>query len=287
MKTNIPYALTIAGSDSGGGAGIQQDIRVFSELKVFASSVITALTAQNSLGVQAVEAVEAGFVRAQLSAVMDDMAPRFIKTGMLVNAAIIRETASVLSLQSGITLVIDTVMLSKNAKPLIDREGVESMISHLFPLATLITPNIPEAEALTNMTIATISDMERAAGEIQKLSGGDAAVLIKGGHLAGDRTVDILLHDGEMTLFQKGRIANRHTHGTGCTLSSAITGLMALGYSLKGACDIGISLVGEAIKNACPMGRGTGVLNISSWRETELFRKIFSVDKPDIQGEPC
>lgn len=270
---NRPYALTIAGSDSGGGAGIQQDIRVLGALDVFASSVITALTAQNSRGVKAVMAVDPDFVRAQLQAVMDDIEPRFIKTGMLVNEAVTATVIGILAGHPGIVLVVDTVMLSKNGKVLLDNEGVQAMRLMLFPQAALITPNIPEAEALTGLKIKSIEEMETAAKRLHEESAG-AAVLVKGGHLPGPETVDCLVHEGKTKHFSSKRIDTPHTHGTGCTLSSAITALLAHGIPLEDACEKGIALTRKAIENAYPMGGGTGVLDISCWKETDIVQAI-------------
>ena len=270
---NRPYALTIAGSDSGGGAGIQQDIRVFGALDVFASSVITALTAQNSYGVKSVMTVKPGFVKSQLKAVMHDIEPRFIKTGMLVNEAVTATVGGFLLNHPGIVLVVDTVMFSKNGKTLLDDEGVQAMRLLLFPQASLITPNIPEAEAITGMKIKSTEDMEAAAMRIHEEAAG-ASVLVKGGHLPGPETVDCLVHEGKTRHFSSKRIDTPHTHGTGCTLSSAITALLAHGIPLEDACEKGIALTRKAIENAYPMGGGTGVLDISCWKETDIVQAI-------------
>ena len=265
----IPRALTIAGSDSGGGAGIQQDIRVFSALGVYASSVITALTAQNSLGVQAVSPVEPEFVKKQLAAVMEDIAPGYVKTGMLLTAGVVERVSRVLSGYPETVLVIDTVMLSKNGTVLLEPDGVTAMRDLLFPAATLITPNIPEAELLTDSAIRSVDDMKLAARRLCEIAGGRAAVLLKGGHLPGSEAVDCLFHRGRFRLFQADRVDTPHTHGTGCTLSSAITALLALGYSLEDACEKGIMLTRLAIKKAFPLGRGIGPLNVFSWKRAD------------------
>ncbi len=266
----IPRALTIAGSDSGGGAGIQQDIRVFTALGVFASSVITALTAQNSLGVQAVEPVEPVFIEKQLSAVMEDIRPVFIKTGMLLNAPVVRAVHTVLSQFPDVVLVIDTVMLSKNRTVLLDADGVKAMKELLFPRATLITPNIPEAEELLDTTILTTDDMKEAARSLQKMAGRNVSGLLKGGHLPGDKVVDCLLHADHFQLFPGKRILTRHTHGTGCTLSSAVTALLSRGFPMDSACFHAVELTKIAIKNAVPTGMGTGPLNVFSWHGDKM-----------------
>ena len=261
-REHIPHVLTIAGSDSGGGAGIQQDIRVFTTLGVYASSVITALTAQNSLGVHAVEPVDPLFIEKQLLAVMQDMSPDFVKTGMLLNAPAVLAVSRVLRLFPEISLVTDTVMLSKNGAVLLDDHGIEIMCKKLFPMALLITPNIPEAEKLLSVEIRDVNDMQEAARKLAVLAEGHASVLLKGGHLPGEETVDVLFHKGEFSFYGSKRINTIHTHGTGCTLSSAITALLAHGFPMKVACGRAIEYTRYAIRNAFPLGRGTGPLNI-------------------------
>jgi len=262
----IPSALTIAGSDSGGGAGIQQDIRVFTALGVYGSSVITALTAQNSLGVHAVMPVDPAFVEKQLKVVMEDMRPGFVKTGMLLNAPVVEAVAGVLSSYPETVIVIDTVMLSKNGTVLLDSGGVAAMTELLFPLSTLVTPNIPEAGMLAGFSIESEDDLKKAAAKISEIAGGKAAVLLKGGHLPGSEAVDCLFNSGGFRLFHGKRVETRHTHGTGCTLSAAITALLSRGFALEHACEQGIRLTKLAISRAFAMGRGTGPLNVFAWK---------------------
>ncbi len=263
-------ALTIAGSDSGGGAGIQQDIRVFTALGVYASAVITALTAQNSLGVHAVEPVNSRFVAKQLRVVMEDIRPGFIKTGMLVGADTVRAVHEVLRRYPDIRLVIDTVMLSKNGTVLMDDAGVEAMRELLFPIATLITPNIPEAEKLLNTKIRTVDEMKEAAGLLRRTAGDSPAVLLKGGHMAGPETIDCLCTAEGCELFPAKRIKTHHTHGTGCTLSSAITALLSSGLSIRDACAEAIRLTRIAIDRAFAIGSGAGPLNVFAWAGTRV-----------------
>ncbi len=263
-------ALTIAGSDSGGGAGIQQDIRVFTALGVYASAVITALTAQNSLGVHAVEPVDSHFVEKQLSVVMEDIRPGFVKTGMLVGADTVRAVHRVLWRYPDIRLVIDTVMLSKNGSVLIDDAGVDAMRELLFPIATLITPNIPEAEKLLNTNIRTVDEMKEAAGLLRRTAGDNVAILLKGGHMAGHETIDCLCTVEGCELFPAKRIKTHHTHGTGCTLSSAITALLSMGLSLRDACAEAIRLTRMAIERSFAIGNGAGPLNVFAWAGTHI-----------------
>ncbi len=260
-----PVALAIAGSDSGGGAGIQQDIRVFTCLGVFGASVITAITAQNSLGVHEARAVEPGLVARQLQVVMDDISPGFIKCGMLANSAVVKAISSVLSGFPQRHLVLDTVILSKNGATLLDPGGIEALKENLFPMATLITPNVPEAALLAGTSIDNERDAVRTATILREKAGNKTAILLKGGHLKGAEAVDILVDSSGVSYFRHPRIDTRHTHGTGCTLSSAITALLARGHALKEACRTGIQLTQHAIENAFPLGSGTGPLNPFCW----------------------
>ena len=236
MQTNKQHyrvALTIAGSDSGGGAGIQADLKTFAALGVYGSSCVTALTAQNTLGVTDIEAVSQSFMRAQLEAVFSDLRPDAVKTGMLHNKTIIEEVYLAIDKYRPPFLVIDPVMVSTSGSRLIDSEASTEMARLLFPKATLITPNIHEAEAISGIKIASEADMKTAARWLINETGA-RAVLLKGGHLNGSESVDILMtrEQNRSARLAMPYINTRNTHGTGCTLSAAITAYLALGYDL-------------------------------------------------------
>jgi hydroxymethylpyrimidine/phosphomethylpyrimidine kinase len=235
----IPIALTIAGSDSGGGAGIQADLKTFSALRVFGTSAITALTAQNTQGVFAVHAPPPEFVAAQIRAVLDDMAVGAIKLGMLFSAPIITAVADVLDRHPEIPVVLDPVMIATSGDPLIEPEAVATMVRRLFPRAQLITPNLAEAAQLAGLPRAVnLAEME-AQGE-GLLGMGAQAVLVKGGHAEGAEAIDLLLTRGSTTRgstrrFSAPRVTTENTHGTGCTLSAAIAAGLARGFLLDEA----------------------------------------------------
>ncbi|OAG27611.1 bifunctional hydroxymethylpyrimidine kinase/phosphomethylpyrimidine kinase [Thermodesulfatator autotrophicus] len=248
---------TIAGSDPSGGAGLQTDLRVFSLLGAFGQTVITALTVQNSLGVKDWMAVPADMVKAQLEALFEDLPPMAIKTGMLANAAIIKAIADVLrKCQS--PLVIDPVMLAKSGDPLLEEEAVSALIEELFPLATVITPNLPEAEFILQ---EKITDIPQALKKLKKL--GPRAVIIKGGHRGEDEATDYL-YDGEnIFTFSAKRIKGKIGHGTGCTFSAAITVGLAKGLSLPKATQMAKDFVTLGLEAACiaPLGKGVSPLD--------------------------
>lgn len=254
----IPNVLTIAGSDSGGGAGIQADLKTFSALGAFGASAITALTAQNTHGVTAVHAPPAEFMTAQLDAVFGDLRIDAVKLGMLANADIVRAVAAALRRYRPRYVVLDTVMISKSGHALLQPEAVAALRDELLPLASVITPNLPEAAALLGQAEAHDEDGMRAqAAALRAL--GAPGVLIKGGHLAGEESPDWLFDaDGEYRL-SAPRVSTRHTHGTGCTLSAAIAALLPqsndLREAVRGAKDY---LVG-ALKNADRLSVGTGI----------------------------
>jgi hydroxymethylpyrimidine/phosphomethylpyrimidine kinase len=254
-------AMTIAGSDSGGGAGIQADLKTFHAHGVFGTSVITALTAQNTLGVSAIHALPPRFVVAQYTQVMDDLGAQAAKTGMLANARIVKALGRALRERPIPRLVVDPVMISKAGSPLLEPEAVSALIEHILPLAAVITPNLHEAAALTGaQVIRDLEGMALAAERIRRL--GPQAVLVKGGHLpAEDEAVD-LLYDGSKTLeFRSERLDQRHTHGTGCTYSAAITAGLARGLPLVDAVRRAKAYITEAIRTAPGLGRGVGPLN--------------------------
>jgi hydroxymethylpyrimidine/phosphomethylpyrimidine kinase len=253
MKT----ALSIAGTDPSGGAGLHADLKTFEAHGVYGMGAITAIVAQNTLGVTAVEPASAAIVRAQLDAVFGDIVPDAVKIGMLPNADVIAAVAGSLLAWKARNVVIDTVMVSSSGHRLLDSGAERDLVRALFPLARVITPNIPEAEALTGIAIASRADMSRAAKALSALTG--AAILLKGGHLA-DGADDLLLLDGNETWFTAPHMDTRHTHGTGCTLSSAIASNLALGLPVTEAVERAKAYVTRAILYAPRLGKGHGPL---------------------------
>jgi len=253
-------ALTIAGSDSGGGAGIQADLKTFQELSVYGMSAITAITAQNTLGVQGVFPLSTDAIAMQLDSIGSDLAPDAVKTGMLFSEEIIRIVADKVRHYHWPNLVIDPVMVAKGGSPLLQQEAVQSVITHLLPLALVTTPNLPEAEILTGMSIRTLRDREEAAKIIVQM--GSQYVVMKGGHDASTDQVVDLLYDGENYVYMENiRIETRHTHGTGCTYSAAITAELAKGKSVLEAVQIAKSFIQSAIEDQLGMGSGHGPTN--------------------------
>ncbi len=252
--------LIVAGSDSGGGAGIQADIKTVTALGGYAATAITALTAQNTLGVFGVEPVAPGFVRRQMEAVLDDIGADCIKTGMLHDAAIIAAVADCLAAMApDVPLVVDPVMLATSGARLLDPAAVVALRERLIARATVLTPNIPEAEALLGRRIAGVADMEPAAAALRAL--GPRVVVLKGGHLDGDTVRDVVAGTGERYALESPRIATRHTHGTGCTLASAIATGIAQGMALRAAIERAHDFVQRAIRGAPGYGRGHGPLD--------------------------
>ncbi|MDY0189737.1 MAG: bifunctional hydroxymethylpyrimidine kinase/phosphomethylpyrimidine kinase [Desulfuromonas sp.] len=253
--------LTIAGSDSSGGAGIQADIKTITLLGSYASSAITALTAQNTHGVSAINAPPADFVRQQISAVLSDIGADVIKTGMLYSAEIIATIADTLGSTaeySALPCVIDPVMIAKGGSNLLQQQAIDTFIKRLLPTAYLLTPNVPEAEVLTGMTIADLSSMEQAAQQLHAM--GARNVLVKGGHLDGD-PVDVLLHHGKIYHYHALRINSAHTHGTGCSSAACIATLLAQGIELTQALEICKKFITQAIVDAPHLGHGHGPIN--------------------------
>jgi len=256
----FPNVLTIAGSDSSGGAGIQADLKTFAALGAYGSSVITNVTAQNSLGITQVHPLPLEVIESQLSSVLNDTEIKAVKIGMLNTPDIIELVASILKTFQPKILVIDPVMISTSGKRLLDKNAVDFLVDKLFPIATLITPNIPEAAALLNMPENWIT--ENLSQSAKSLSPG-RAVLVKGGHLYGSSCIDTLW-DGESIIeYRKDRIDTLNTHGTGCTLSSAIAAFMAHGECLDNAVNLASNYVHNAIKSAYKLnvGSGPGPLN--------------------------
>ena len=254
MPTSI--ALTIAGSDSGGGAGIQADLKTFSALGVYGASVITAVTAQNTRAVTAVEAVSPALIRAQIEAVFADLPPQAVKTGMLGDSQTICTVADSLAAVALPYLVIDPVMVAKSGDKLLADAAIATLRERLIPLATLIPPNLPEAGELLGRPVTTRDDMPQAAADLLAL--GCHAVLLKGGHLAGDASDDLLLTTGGATWLSAARHPGKNTHGTGCTLSAAITAGLARGLALVDAVHAAKDYIGAAIAAADRLHVGSG-----------------------------
>ena len=254
----IPIALTIAGSDSGGGAGIQADLKTFTAFRVFGLSVITGLTAQNTRGVQGVELPSTDFIRTQLRSVLEDIGADAAKTGMLATGEIIRTVAAAAREFRLRNLVVDPVMIAASGDALMDHEAAPVMQEHLFPLATVVTPNLDEATLLCHRKIRTIEDMEEAARSIHAM--GPKYVLVKGGHLPGERIVD-LLYDGRQFVRREGRRVQGEFHGTGCTLSSAIAAGLAKGLPVREAVARAQGYVELGLKTAPAVGGGRRPLN--------------------------
>ncbi len=250
-------ALTIAGSDSGGGAGIQADLKTFSALGVYGMTAITAVTVQNTRGVSGYQAMPPDLVAAQILSVAGDIGVDAAKTGMLANAGIVEAVAAALSEATLPYVVVDPVFVSKHGHALLDEEAVGALTSLLLPLATLVTPNLPEASGLAGFEVRDRDDMRKAADAI--LAAGPRAVLVKGGHITGSvEAADLLVDRTGETWVSAERIDTANTHGTGCTLSAAITAHLAAGRSLEAAVGLGKGFVTEAIRRGMPIGEGIG-----------------------------
>src|SRR5215472_14395743 len=253
--------LIVAGSDSGGGAGIQADIKTISMLDAYAATAITALTAQNTEGVFAVVPIPPEFIRRQIEVVLDDIGADVIKTGMLHDAAVIEAIAEVLHERAAaVPVVVDPVMAAKGGARLIEPEAIDALKRLLIASAEIVTPNLPEAEILCGETIGDVADMRTAGETLLRL--GCRAALVKGGHLSGETVPDVLVTDsGGVRVWESPRIATRHTHGTGCTLASGIAAGLAQGLGLEEAVDRARNYVRRAIAGAPGLGRGHGPLD--------------------------
>ncbi|MEO4054735.1 bifunctional hydroxymethylpyrimidine kinase/phosphomethylpyrimidine kinase [Solibacillus sp. CAU 1738] len=257
--------MTIAGSDSGGGAGIQADLKTFQELGVFGTTAITALTAQNTLGVSGIFPATADFVEAQISTVFEDFQVKAVKTGMLFSADIITAVAEALQ-DKDIQLIVDPVMIAKGGANLLQQESVEALKTKLLPLATVLTPNIPEAEVLTGMSITTKDDVQAAAQRILQL--GVQCVVMKGGHLQGMEAVDhVYFRDGSSFQVSSTRIHTKHTHGTGCTFSAALTAFLGQGYVIQEAIIEAKRFIQAAIEHPLNIGNGHGPTNHFAYKK--------------------
>jgi len=254
MKT----AMTIAGSDSGGGAGIQADLKTFAALGVYGTSALTAVTAQNTLGVTAVLELPPELVAAQIDAIISDIGADAVKTGMLANSRIIRVVADKVKEHSLLNLVVDPVMVAKGGDRLLQEEAVATMRGLLIPLATVVTPNLPEAAVLVGRRVESLEDARQAARDIVAM--GAKSAVVKGGHLEGD-AVDVFYDGRRFREFSAARIPTSSTHGTGCTFASAIAAGLAKGMGTEEAVAQAKEYVTLAIRNAFPLGGGHGPLN--------------------------
>ena len=254
MKT----ALTIAGSDSSGGAGIQADLKTMTANGVYAESAITALTAQNTTGVQGIFEVTPEFLKLQLDSIFTDIRPDAVKIGMVSSAGLIGAIADKLTEYKAQNIVVDPVMVATSGSRLISEDAIGALKSRLLPLALVLTPNVPEAEVLSDMEIHSAEDMERAAELISGNYG--CSVLIKGGHNLNDAN-DLLVHDGRKVWFNGRRINNPNTHGTGCTLSSAIASNLAKGYDLETSVERAKDYISGALAAMLDLGKGSGPMN--------------------------
>jgi hydroxymethylpyrimidine/phosphomethylpyrimidine kinase len=264
-------ALTIAGSDSGGGAGIQADLKTFAALGVFGMSALTAITAQNTVGVQGVFELPADFVGLQIDAVLTDIGADAVKTGMLANSEIIEVIAAKMEEYQVDSLVVDPVMVAKSGDPLLHPEAQQALIERLIPLAKVLTPNLHEARALAEMEIESLEAMKEAARAIQRL--GARNVVVKGGHLPGSgQSIDVCYDGHDFTEFTAPRIETKNTHGTGCTFASAIAAELAKGRSVKEAVGAAKAYLTAALQAAVDLGigHGHGPLNHFLGRQVEL-----------------
>ena len=251
-----PVAMTIAGSDSGGGAGIQADLKTFQALGVYGASTLTAITAQNTVGVFAVHEIPTEVIGAQIDAVIEDIGVDAAKTGMLSSAAIISTVADRIRRWQVPNLVVDPVMVAKSGDRLLREDAVQALIQQLLPLATVLTPNLPEAEVLIGRAIETDEDVRQAARDIVDL--GPRTVVMKGGHRQTLDAVDVLFDGQTFHEFASERVHTRSTHGTGCTLSAAIAAQLARGKSVAEAVGLAKAYLSEAIKRSTPLGAGHG-----------------------------
>ncbi|MBQ2865655.1 MAG: bifunctional hydroxymethylpyrimidine kinase/phosphomethylpyrimidine kinase [Clostridia bacterium] len=254
MKT----ALTVAGSDCSGGAGIQADIKTMTMNGVYAMSAITALTAQNTTGVRAIRESTPDFLRQQIDAVFEDIRPDAVKIGMVASGELVRVIADRLKYYGAKNIVVDPVMVATSGSALMKSDALKTLVEELLPAATLVTPNIPEAQVLSGLTIQTKKDMAEAAKRI-----GDScrcAVLLKGGHSISDAN-DLLYSNGELIRFEGKRIANPNTHGTGCTLSSAVAANLAKGFTLRESVHRAKNYISDALEWMLDLGKGSGPMN--------------------------
>jgi hydroxymethylpyrimidine/phosphomethylpyrimidine kinase len=277
MSTTIPKALTIAGSDSGAGAGIQADLKTFAAFGVYGTSVVTAVTAQNTIEVAAIAEVPEEVVIAQIDSVLEDIGADAIKIGMLSSRGIIENVADRLEAWGIKHLVVDPVMVSKSGAPLLQPDAIKTLAKDLLPLATIVTPNVPEAEVLSKRKIVGADDVREAARAIHAL--GPRIVIIKGGHLDGP-AVDLVFDGEAFTPIEGERIDTKNTHGTGCTFSAAITALLALGLPELEAIQLAKRYIEEALRNSYPIGAGHSPVNHATLLPESIQRAI----RPRVNG---
>ena len=275
-------ALTIAGSDSGGGAGIQTDLKTFAALGVYGTSVITALTAQNTQGVHGIHAVPADFITCQLEAVLSDIPVQAAKTGMLGEVDAILAVTGALTQYRIINLVVDPVMVAESGHRLLKADAVDALRTKLLPLALVVTPNLPEAEVLLGRTIETVDDMIIAARDIRKM--GPRHVLVKGGHLQGTEMVDVFYDGKAVFQFSEKKLDTVHTHGTGCTYAAAITAYLAKGYTPLDAVSRAKRFITDAISHGVCVGSGYGPTNPMGVLYHELAQKRATDDLQTALG---
>lgn len=252
-------ALTIAGSDSGGGAGIQADIKTFQELGVFGMSAITAITAQNTLGVKGVYPISIEGIAQQMDCIGLDLKPDGVKTGMLFNSEIIKVVAEKVRQHNWSNLVVDPVMIAKGGSPLLQEEAIDALKEWLLPLATVVTPNLPEAEVIAGIQIKSLQDRKEAAKIIYHL--GAKNVMIKGGHDENEQMIDLLYDGSSYFQYESKRVPTKNTHGTGCTFSAAITAELAKGNSIDSAISVAKKFIQAAIEDDLHIGSGHGPTN--------------------------
>lgn len=255
MRNYKVPTLTIAGSDSSGGAGIQADLKTFSAIGTYGMSVITAVTAQNTEGVFAVEELSDEIIKKQIEVVFEDIKPAAIKIGMVSSPEIVLDIVDSLKKYEAKLLVVDPVMISKSGYSLLKNEAKENLIKYLIPMAYLVTPNVPEAEEITGLKIDSLDDMKIVGKKILAL--GPKYVLMKGGHLQGD-AIDVLIGENTFKIYKSQRLHKKNTHGTGCTISSAITAYLALGYDIEEAVGLSKKYITEAIEHSFDIGHGVG-----------------------------
>lgn len=259
MTPNLSIALTIAGSDSGGGAGIQADLKTFHSFAVFGTSAVTAITAQNTRGVQAVHPIPVDVVRAQIDSVASDLPPDAVKTGMLATAELVAAVAEAIGRHGFTAYVLDPVMVATSGDRLLDADAEGAVATELLPLAALVTPNLHEARILTGLPCLDVDGMRAAARRLTEMGAG--AALVKGGHLTEDQAVDLLWDGSTERVWKRPRMESRHTHGTGCTLSAAAAAGLARGLPLQEAVAGAVDFVARAIATAPGLGRGHGPVN--------------------------
>ncbi len=272
-------ALTIAGSDSGGGAGIQADLKTFASLGVYGTSAITAITAQNTVGVKSVQELPAQMVRDQIEAVFNDFEVEAAKTGMLANSEIIEAVVESVKKFKLKNLVVDPVMVAKSGDPLLKPEAINDLKSKIFPLALVVTPNLKEAEVLTDMKISLVEDMKKAAIKILNL--GPKAVVVKGGHLEG-KPIDVYYDGTNFQELDAPRVLTTNNHGSGCTFSAAICGFLTLGLDLYSALVSAKEYITQALKASYQVGHGHGPVN--QFFETKVYESAKLKNESIISG---